>query len=168
MSDDRFRPPSASVADHVSGELEYVGFWLRVGASLIDSVLIALVMYPLLLAIYGMAYLGSGGFAGPADALISWGFPAVASITFWLTKQATPGKMVISAKIVDARSGGKISAGQAVVRYLGYFVSLLVLGLGIVWVAFDRRKQGWHDKLARTVVVRPLRSSAKPVSFEAS
>ena len=87
MSDDRFRPPRAPVADPVSGELEYVGFWLRVGASMIDSVLILLVTYPLLLAIYGMADLDSGGFAGPADAVISWGFPAVASIGFWLTKQ---------------------------------------------------------------------------------
>lgn len=76
--------------------------------------------------------------------------------------------MVISSKIVDARTGAKISVGQAIVRYLGYLVALLALGLGIFWVAFDRRKQGWHDKLARTVVVRPQRSSAKPVSFEGS
>ena len=67
MSDDRFRPPSAPVADPVSSELEYVGFWSRVGASVIDSVLIVLVTYPLLLAIYGIAYLDSSGFAGPVD-----------------------------------------------------------------------------------------------------
>jgi uncharacterized RDD family membrane protein YckC len=44
-------------------------------------------------------------------------------------------------------------------RYAGYFVALLPVGLGILWVAFDARKQGWHDKLAKTVVVRGRRPS---------
>ena len=60
----------------------------------------------------------------------------------------------ISAQIVDAASGGKPSTRQLVVRYLGYYVSIIPLFMGLFWVAFDRRKQGWHDKLAGTVVVR--------------
>ena len=167
MSDDRFRPPSAPVADPVSTEVEYVGFWARVGASAIDWVLIVVVTYPILLAIYGLAYFDMQGSAGPVDVVVSWLFPAVASIAFWITKQATPGKMAVSARVVDARTGRTISLGQAVIRYLGYFLSFLPLGLGVIWVGFDRRKQGWHDKLARTVVVRPRRSSPEAVRFEA-
>ena len=66
--------------------------------------------------------------------------------------------MLIRAKIVDAETGGPITRRQAVVRYLGYYVSLFGLGLGFFWVGWDRRKQGWHDKLAGTVVVRSRRS----------
>ena len=42
---------------------------------------------------------------------------------------------------------------QALTRYVGFFVSVTPLFLGFVWVAFDRRKQAWHDKMARTVVI---------------
>lgn len=91
---------------------------------------------------------------GPADVLITWVLPAVAVILFWIYRQATPGKMAISARIVDAKTGNPPSAGQLIGRYFGYFVSMLPLFLGLIWVAFDRRKQGWHDKLAGTVVVR--------------
>jgi len=83
--------------------------------------------------------------------------PAIAVVLFWIYRQATPGKIAISARIVDARTGGKPSTKQLVVRYLGYYVSTVPLMLGILWVAFDPRKQGWHDKLAGTVVVRPRR-----------
>lgn len=137
--------------------LEYAGFWVRVGASLLDSALIVAVSLPLLIVIYGWAYLDpnrTGMVAGVADVLISWVAPALASILFWLYRQATPGKMLVGVKVVDARTGGRLSPGQAIGRYLAYFVSILPLGLGLLWVAFDARKQGWHDKLAGTVVVR--------------
>jgi len=80
-------------------------------------------------------------------------FPAVAIILFWVARSATPGKMLIRARIVDARTGGKPTTGQLIGRYLGYYVSTLPLFLGFIWIALDKRKQGWHDKLARTVVV---------------
>lgn len=149
-------------------ELEYAGFWIRTGATLIDTVLTILITLPLLIAIYGWAYLDgeqTGFIAGPADFLISWVLPAIAVIAFWIAKQATPGKMAISAKIVDAASGNAPSAGQLVGRYFAYFVSMLPLGLGLLWVAFDKRKQGWHDKLAGTVVVRKTRRGPEPVKF---
>lgn len=95
-----------------------------------------------------------GFIAGPADILINWVFPAVAVILFWIYRQATPGKMAIKAKIVDERTGGKPSTGQLIGRYLAYYVSILPLMIGIIWVAFGSRKQGFHDKLARTLVVR--------------
>jgi uncharacterized RDD family membrane protein YckC len=137
--------------------VEYVGFWARVGASLIDTVLAMVVIVPLLLAIYGKAYFdnqSTGGIAGPADFLISWVLPAIAVVLFWIHRQATPGKMAISARVVDAKTGGPLGVGQSIVRYLGYFVSTIPAGLGLVWVAFDPKKQGWHDKIAGTVVVR--------------
>jgi uncharacterized RDD family membrane protein YckC len=150
-------------------DLEYVGFWARVGAALIDTVLALIVTVPLLVAIYGWAYFGAqqkGFIAGPADFLISWVAPAVAAIAFWLYMQATPGKMAISARVVDASTGNTLSVGQSVGRYLAYFVSILPLGIGLLWVAFDSRKQGWHDKLAGTVVVRSKNRGPRPVKFE--
>lgn len=148
---------------------EYAGFWARTGASIIDSVLVMLVTIPLLISIYGWAYLDAtqtSFFAGPADVLISWVLPTVAIIAFWALKQATPGKMAISAKIVHARTGQPASTGQLIGRYFAYFVAMLPLFLGIVWVAFDKRKQGWHDKLAGTVVVKQKNAGMEPVRFD--
>lgn len=150
-------------------ELEYVGFWARVGASLIDTVLMGIIIWPLLTAFYGDGYwAGAGLVKGPMDFLLSWVFPMVAVIVFWVAKQATPGKMAISAKIVDAKTGDAPSTGQFIGRYLAYFLSGLPLGLGVFWVAFDGRKQGWHDKLAGTVVVRQKNSKPRPVTFDHS
>lgn len=145
--------------------VEYAGFWVRVGAMIIDTVLIMIVLIPLLVAIYGWAYFeaaNTGLFAGPADFLLSWVAPAVAVVVFWIYRQATPGKMALSIRIVDATTGSPPSTGQCVGRYFAYFVSIFPLGLGLLWVAFDKRKQGWHDKLAGTVVIR----SKNPVTFE--
>ena len=135
--------------------MEYVGFWARVGASLIDTVLLLVIMLPILHVVYGPAYWTGGSFSqGPLGFIINYVLPAVAIIAFWIARQATPGKMVIGAKIVDAKTGNPASTGQLVGRYLGYYVSTIPLFLGIFWVAFDDKKQGWHDKLAGTVVVR--------------
>lgn len=136
-------------------EPEYVGFWARVGATIVDTILIMIICAPLLTKIYGPGYWLEGEFIeGPADFLLSWVFPAVAIILFWMYRQATPGKMVIGAKVVDAHTFGPASTGQLIGRYLGYFLSTFPLFLGLIWVAFDDRKQGWHDKLAGTLVIR--------------
>ncbi len=144
---------------------EYAGFWIRVAASLIDTVLIACVIVPPLVAIYGWSYFApSTGFvAGVADVLLSWVMPPVIVIAFWLYRQATPGKMLLSLRIVDAGTGGALGIGQSVGRYFGYFLSTIPLGLGLLWVAFDARKQGWHDKLAGTVVIRSGKRASNPV-----
>lgn len=147
-------------------ELEYVGFLPRLGAWVIDTILIGMITWPLLTAFYGDSYWTSERIAqGPMDILLSWIFPAVAVIIFWATKQATPGKIAISAKIVDSRTGGAPTAGQCVGRYFSYLLAALPLGLGLIWAAFDGRKQGWHDKLAGTVVVRRKNREPKTVSF---
>jgi len=74
-------------------------------------------------------------------------------VIFWLKFLGTPGKLLLGCQVVDARSGGPLRTGQALLRYLAYFVSALPLGLGFLWIAFDKRKQGFHDKIAKTVVV---------------
>jgi uncharacterized RDD family membrane protein YckC len=135
--------------------VEYVGFWKRFVAMLIDTLILLVVTVPLVLGIYGREYWArqGGGFAGLWDFLIQVVLPAVAVILFWRYRGATPGKMAISAKIVDAKTGAAPSTGRLVVRYFAYIVSALPLMLGFVWIGIDRRKQGFHDKLARTVVV---------------
>ncbi len=141
--------------DHNTTPL-YAGFWIRFWASVIDSILVSLIITPLLIAAFGWDYFSSPRLAGygPLDFFISWGVPTIAIILLWVYRSTSPGKMVFSARIVDAKTGGAPSTRQCVVRYLGYFVSLVPLGLGFLWIAFDRRKQGWHDKLAGTVVIR--------------
>ena len=147
-------------------EFEYVGFWARVGAAMVDTVLVLIVCVPLVTFVYGRTYWTSEALLqGPADFLINWLLPAIAVVVFWIYRQATPGKIAIGARIVDAGTGGKPSTRQLIVRYLGYYVSMLPLMAGIVWVAFDPRKQGWHDKLAGTVVVRPRQRGPARVDF---
>ncbi|MGJ0515759.1 MAG: RDD family protein [Methylomicrobium sp.] len=148
-------------------ELEYVGFWSRVGASLSDTILLGVIIWPILTAFYGESYWSSEQpVQGPMDFILSWVLPAVAVILFWVLKQATPGKMAVSARIVDAKTGCAPTTGQYIGRYFSYFLAGLPLGFGIIWVAFDARKQGWHDKLAGTVVVRKKNRQPKPVSFD--
>jgi uncharacterized RDD family membrane protein YckC len=143
-----------------AGELEYVGFWPRLGATIIDSILVIVICYPLLTLIYGKQYWSSTALVqGPADLLLNWVLPAIAVVVFWVYRQATPGKMAIKARIVDARTGGRPSTAQLVGRYFAYYLSAIPLMLGFLWIAFDARKQGWHDKLANTVVVRPRRNA---------
>ncbi|MBQ0755111.1 MAG: RDD family protein [Gammaproteobacteria bacterium] len=149
-----YQVPQAELATE-SGDVEYVGFWMRVAASLVDTILMMMIIYPVLLAVYGGSYLTKTTLtAGPVDILMSYIFPAIAVLVFWVYKSATPGKMAVSAVIVDAKTLGKPSAGQLVLRYLCYYVSAIPLLLGIFWVGWDKRKQGWHDKIAGTVVIR--------------
>lgn len=145
--------------------LEYAGFWIRVSASLIDTVILLLITTPLLFMIYGDTYWDSQSFIlGSWDFVISYIFPAIAVIVFWAYKSATPGKMALKLTILDAKTGQKPSTQQFIIRYLGYFVSTIPLFLGLIWVGIDKRKQGWHDKMAGTVVVKD--NTVEPVEFE--
>ena len=136
-------------------ENRYAGFWVRVGAALIDTVLLMVIVMPLLSMIYGKDYwTGTSLVFGFWDITLNYLLPAIVVIVFWIYKSATPGKMALGLRIVNANTGDTPSTGQFIVRYLGYFVSVIPLMLGIIWVAFDSRKQGWHDKIAGTVVIR--------------
>jgi len=153
-----YRPPQGDV---VKPDLEYVGFWARVGAALIDTLMLFIITIPLTYIVYGRVSSPSGSaFQGPLDVVINLVLPAVLVVWLWSLMQATPGKLAMSARIVDADTGGAPSMTQLVIRYLGYFVSAIPLGIGLIWVGFDRRKQGWHDKLANTVVIKPAGKEA--------
>lgn len=146
-------------------DLEYAGFWIRAGAEIIDSFIMLIIVLPLLIAIYGEDYyLSEAYFLGFWDVFLNYILPAIAVITFWIYKSATPGKMATNLTIVDAKTGGKPSTGQFVGRYFAYLVSILPLGMGLIWVGIDKRKQGFHDKLAGTVVIR--NTKPEPVKFE--
>lgn len=143
----------------------YTGFWLRFAAAVIDSIAALFIIVPLLLIFY-QGNLVSFKFDPDAEQMlrslipdfgevvIKYVLPAVAIVLFWMFKSATPGKMAVGCEIVDARTFGKPSKWQLIIRYLGYYVSILGFFLGFIWVVFDRRKQGWHDKLAGTVVIQ--------------
>jgi len=171
---------------HENRDLVYAGFWVRVWASIIDSVLIMVVLFPLLSLIPGATHSWTGSrqlvdaygqvnydaFAlslpGPLHVLLFWILPAVVVLVFWIARAATPGKMAIGARIVDARTGVAAGSGQLIGRYLGYFVSTIPLCLGLIWVGIDPRKQGWHDKLAGTVVVRDRDRADARAHFESA
>lgn len=158
-------------------EVEYAGFWIRFVATIIDTVLILLMLVPFMLLLNGIDYVsvqkssggmsawsGSYSFAGSDNLLIQYGLPALIVLIFWIYKSATPGKLITGLQIVDAKTGKKPTFLQFFIRYLGYFLSSLLFCLGFLWVAIDNKKQGFHDKLARTVVIRKKRT--KEVVFE--
>ncbi|WP_421840604.1 RDD family protein [Marinobacter algicola] len=144
---------------------EYAGFWIRTGAALIDSLLILVIVAPIISLIYGSEYwLNESFIVGFWDVVLNYVLPAIAVIVFWIYKSATPGKMATRLVIVDARTGEKPTTAQFIGRYLAYYISILPLFLGLIWVGIDKRKQGWHDKLAGTVVLR--NKKPEPVIFE--
>jgi uncharacterized RDD family membrane protein YckC len=151
---------SSSSAEAATRRVEYVGFWKRVVATVIDILILLVVVVPALLAIYGLEYPAqveqgafAGLWAGAWDFVLQVLFPAIAAIVFWKYRGATPGKMAISARIVDAATLGAPATGKLVLRYVAYLVSTLPLGLGFLWIGIDRRKQGFHDKIAGTLVI---------------
>ena len=135
-------------------QVEYAGFWVRFLASVLDSVLLVLILVPLLMLIYGPRILFATESPGFAYNLINYGLPIIAVIIFWQYRSATPGKIMMGIYIVDEITLGQPSFGRLVLRYFGYYVSILPLLLGFIWVAFDKRKQGFHDKIARTLVIK--------------
>jgi len=122
---------------------DYAGFWVRVFASIIDTVLMLLLIVPLLIAIYGDLYLTAeqGVFLGVWDFILNFIVPAAIVILFWVYKSATPGKLWLKLKIIDQKSGLAPTVKQSIMRYLGYFLASLPLLLGIFWVAFDKKNR---------------------------
>ncbi len=142
---------------------EYAGFWRRAIASCVDWLWIAPLLVLLSYFICASHYCAT--LPDSLDTIMvleqfQWQaflvndiLPALLVLLFWMGYAATPGKMLLDCEIVDARTGERIRFKQAMLRYLGYIVSALPLGLGFLWVMWDKRKQGWHDKIAGTVVI---------------
>ncbi len=141
--------------------IHYAGFWRRLIAFVLDSFLFSAVIAPILLLIYGRDYFywsseQSGIYAvyGVADFLLTSVLPVILIIGFWVKLGATPGKLLFDCRVVDAKTLQPLSWKKALLRCLAYLASALPIYLGFVWIAFDKRKQGLHDKLAGTLVLR--------------
>lgn len=148
----------------------YAGFWLRLAASLIDTLWLGLLIYALVALLIGPEALRPGVPYTPLRVVLEWVLPISIVIAFWVFRSATPGKMLFKLKVVDADTLGPVPVPRLLLRYAGYYIASLPLGLGLMWVGWDARKQGWHDKIAGTVVIRqggtfptaPARAPSEP------
>jgi uncharacterized RDD family membrane protein YckC len=130
-----------------------VGFWARLAAFLIDMLILMGLLVPIMLSAFGYDYLLEMGTGTWLDIVVTWVLPAIVVVVFWRFRSATPGKMLIGARIVDADTGERPSTRNLIIRYFGYILSMLPLMLGFVWIAVDGRKRAFHDILANTVVI---------------
>lgn len=137
-------------------QVEFAGFWVRLLAMLVDTMLLTVFVTLPLTLIYGPQdyFLGEQIFLGFWDVVLGYIMPVLLTICFWIRFLGTPGKLLLNLQVVDAKSMIALTVWQAIGRYLGYFASILVFFMGFFWIAFDPRKQGLHDKLAGTLVIK--------------
>ena len=153
MSSTNTGEPSASK------QVTVVGFGPRLLAAIIDGVMVGFLGFTLAFFI-GMIAIFLDMFrmeqsSGPLELitlLCVLGFSIVYYTGFWTADGQTIGKGVLGLKVVGT-DGSQLSTGKALLRYIGYIVNAIVLSIGFVWAAFDHRRQGWHDKIAGTLVV---------------
>jgi uncharacterized RDD family membrane protein YckC len=162
-----YSAPSASLMAHsdvvVGGEVIYAGFWKRVAAYTIDSLIAGLaiaIVSAILGGIMGAAFGLRGG-------LESGGFLAIQAVTQVVSlvlgasyfgyfhsssSQATPGKMAVGIKVVNP-SGEPISFMRGFGRYFAMLVSSLTLCIGFAMAGFTEQKRALHDMISGTLVV---------------
>ena len=127
----------------VSPETVSADFAMRLVAWLIDVVIVAVPTF-ILSMILPM----------PLVYLVAIAGGAAYQVYFWTTTGQTPGKMAMSLKVVNAETGELLDTGGAVIRYVGYVVSGIPIYLGFLWVIWDPKHEGWHDKIAKTKVIK--------------
>ena len=124
------------------------GFWIRVLAFIIDSVILGVINF-VVAAILSSSSTGRYGIQTLLG-IIYFSY-------FWSASSIWPGQTV-GDKLLNLRvvktDGSDISIVQAFIRYIGLVISFLVIFIGVIWVAFDPNKQGWHDKIAGTYVIK--------------
>lgn len=156
---------------------KFAGFWRRLGAYAVDCTIIFFI-FIILASIASLAFF-SGAISGNSKnfiadltdptrfssiMILTWLFFISFNIAYFTyfhgTTGRTPGKMLFGLQVVSTE-GAPISFGIAFLRAVGYFVSNIFY-LGFIWVVFDKKKQGWHDKIAGTVVIirEPQNNSA--------
>lgn len=130
--------------------MRYAGFWIRLLAFALDWVILGIIGY----------FVGATqveGFPDFSAKLIYTGWKVAIPIgyflLFWVRFSATPGKLICGLRIVEDE-GRRPSWGKALLRLVSYIPSGLAFFLGFIWIGFDGRKQGWHDKIAGTYVIR--------------
>ena len=139
--------PSA-VLEAPAVTIECMGFWIRLGAAVIDALVISAVLS--LVGLLRISPIPVTGFMSVVTPVVPW-------LYLWLfigLKGQTLGKMAVGIKVVNAE-GSVPGLGSAALReVLGKIVSFVALCLGFLWIIWDERKQGWHDKIAKTYVLR--------------
>lgn len=138
----------------------YGGFWKRSFAFLVDKMILLFIC--LIFLLVGLSAMSAGFNNLEPDLIIERFFIIYYLMTHLLgmlyftyfhgTIGQTPGKMLFGLQVIQA-SGEKVTPGIAFLRWVGYIFSGLIFHLGFLWIAFDRKKQGWHDKIAGTLVV---------------
>lgn len=131
------------------------GFWRRAAAFGVDALWLFSLTGVISIFLTGQPWpgFGDGGALTTLAAIIREALPAVVFVIGWGRFGRTPGKLLLDLRVVNARTGEPPGYLRAVARYIGYFVSALPLGLGFLWIVFDRQRQGLHDKIAGTRVV---------------
>ena len=124
------------------------GFWIRFLAIVIDSIILGIIQYAIA-AIFSLSTNGRGGL-GIVLGLVYY-------VYFWSGSSLWPGQTV-GDKLLNIRvtktDGSNLEIGSALLRYVGLIISIAVIFIGVIWAAFDPNKQGWHDKIAGTYVVK--------------
>ncbi|MEO6797695.1 MAG: RDD family protein [Candidatus Dormibacter sp.] len=124
------------------------GFWIRFVAILIDGILLGIVT-----SIINIAFNGNPSGRFGIQTLLG----ILYYTYFWSSNSPWPGQ-TIGSRLLHIRvirtDGSDLSITQALVRYVGFVISALCLLIGLIWAAFDANKQGWHDKIAGTYVVK--------------
>lgn len=131
--------------------LHLAGFLTRAAAYIVDAFLLSFAggAFPYLVLNAGNGDVPQG-VAGGTSLLVSFLY----FVFFWseLGGGRTLGMRLLGLGVV-AEDGGPVAILEAVVRWIGLWVSFAFCFVGVVWVAADDRKQGWHDKMAHTLVV---------------
>jgi uncharacterized RDD family membrane protein YckC len=123
----------------------YAGFWIRVGAVILDAFIFGLPM-AIVLILIGQENTALGS-------LIQTVAGALYAMVGWVRFGRTVGGAIVGLRLVRV-DGQPVTYGTALIRYLMIFVSFAALCIGIIWVAFHPRKQGWMDLVAGTYVIR--------------
>lgn len=139
----------------------YAGFLLRFVAYIIDSLILSIPIYGTMFALFGTSMM-SGDPATVEEAgsmFFIWYLLILAIMWFYYaymessSNQATIGKMALGLKVTDM-NGNKLNFMQASGRFFGKILSSLIVGIGYLMIAFTEKKQGLHDILAKTLVVK--------------
>jgi uncharacterized RDD family membrane protein YckC len=127
---------------------EKAGWWTRALAILIDTIGIGIIAA-------AVASILGGDATGTQSQGLSTLFQAVYFTYFWSAagKGQTLGSRALNIRVVKT-DGSYLDYVGAFLRYIGFFISCIVFLIGVIWAAFDAQKQGWHDKIAGTYVVR--------------
>jgi uncharacterized RDD family membrane protein YckC len=137
----------------------YSGFWRRVGAAVLDGLILS-VPTGIIGAIAGADQFNAGVSYGysPGTTVALNLVNTIIGVAYYAgmegTRGQTLGKMAVGIKVVDADTARMIGIPRGIGRYFARILSAIPLGLGYLWMLWDGRKQCWHDKLVRSVVVR--------------